>query len=199
MATSHSLAKRSPIQRVDVISQRSSTSAPLRRIVTREGHEYPLEDVLEYLESASPQARDNFHLRQLNRAAELRAKLAEVVQDWIDVKALELFTSWTRPQLRKANGKHRSVPLQDADALPDDVHALDPFFRTRAEAKAIRRRLTVPQQKRWAAFFEKFGCHVCGTKVDHSGCGFCSTCYPRIRQRFETIGDHLRIQAAIGR
>ncbi len=199
MATSHSLGKRSLLQPVHGVQQTSIQTATARRTVMNQGSEHDLDGLLEYLQSASLTRVDSFQLRQLATAADLRAQFTTLVEQWVDAKALVLFTAWTRQLPRKAGGERRIAPPPEADALPDDVHELDPFFRTRGESKAIRRGLTISQRKRWASYFERFGCHACGGKARHAGCGFCSTCYARVRKGIQAVEDDLRAGAAIGR
>lgn len=69
---------------------------------------------------------------------------------------------------------------------------LEPWFRSREEAATIRRGLTVPEKRRWAVFFERYGCLHCH-KNDrmHSGNGLCHSCRPAIEQKLRRIVKEL--------
>lgn len=64
---------------------------------------------------------------------------------------------------------------------------LEPWFLPKEIADEILRLLPIPHRKRWAKYFEKWGCIACGRKdVIHAGNGFCDLCRHRIRSRLKT-------------
>lgn len=62
--------------------------------------------------------------------------------------------------------------------MADRERALfEPWFRSRAVAEALKRLQTVPEQRKWAHFYEKRGCFRCGSKKrPHTGSGLCGHC-----------------------
>lgn len=62
--------------------------------------------------------------------------------------------------------------------MADGERALfEPWFRSRAVAEALKRLQTVPEQRKWAHFYEKRGCFRCGSKKrPHTGSGLCDIC-----------------------
>jgi hypothetical protein len=60
----------------------------------------------------------------------------------------------------------------------------EPFFQSKAIENEIRKRQTVPQQRKWHYYFEEWGCLVCESKDRmHKSLGMCTTCFGRIKQR----------------
>lgn len=61
-----------------------------------------------------------------------------------------------------------------------DAVVMEPFFRSRQIAYELKRLQTVPEQKKWSVYFERYGCLLCQTKKGmHVGCGMCQKCYSR--------------------
>lgn len=62
-----------------------------------------------------------------------------------------------------------------------DAFAFEPFFRSRQIAYELKRLQTIPEQRKWTVFFDRFGCMICQTrKLIHIGNGMCNHCYQRI-------------------
>ena len=62
-----------------------------------------------------------------------------------------------------------------------DAFAFEPFFRSRQIAYELKRLQTIPEQRKWTVFFDRFGCMICQTrKLIHIGNGMCNHCYQRV-------------------
>src|SRR6266404_5853795 len=69
-----------------------------------------------------------------------------------------------------------------------DAFAFEPFFRSRQIAYELKRLQTIPEQRKWTVFFERYGCLKCETrKLIHIGNGLCRNCYPRIFNTLKQI------------
>ena len=76
------------------------------------------------------------------------------------------------------------APNHSATAAADAGKIFQPFFGSQQEANEIRQHQTVVEQRKWAFYFEDWGCMVCGRKdIGHLGLGMCDTCHNRVRQR----------------
>ncbi len=75
----------------------------------------------------------------------------------------------------------RALASQVALMLKDQDGALmEPFFRERQTAYAIRRLQTVSEQRVGSERYRRLGCLVCRqSERPHAGNGFCTTCYSR--------------------
>jgi hypothetical protein len=72
----------------------------------------------------------------------------------------------------------RLVQQKVAEALANQAAILEPWFQTsRALAAAIRRHQSMFHKRKFALYFEKWGCSVCGSKeqthVSHAMCQHC--------------------------
>lgn len=77
--------------------------------------------------------------------------------------------------------------VAEALAAKEDL-ILRPFFDTHNVAAELRRLQKMPARRKWALYFDKFGCLACRTKKDrHIGCGMCGNCYARTSDRLRTI------------
>jgi hypothetical protein len=83
----------------------------------------------------------------------------------------------------------RLVQQKVAEALADRSAILEPWFQTsRALAAAIRRHQSIFHKRKFALYFEKWGCLVCGTKEQaHESHGMCNTCHFRFLQRLHAL------------
>ena len=71
---------------------------------------------------------------------------------------------------------------------PKELHLLEPWFRSRQESLEIKRTQTVPEQRKWSVYYERWGCVCCTkNKTPHRALGFCLTCYLRVAQRIKEI------------
>jgi hypothetical protein len=76
---------------------------------------------------------------------------------------------------------NRLVQTRVAEILADrDAFVFEPFFRSRQIAYELRRLQTVPEQRKWSVYFERYGCLICESrKRIHAGNGMCGACYAR--------------------
>ena len=80
-----------------------------------------------------------------------------------------------------------SQKVQEALEQPGGL-TMEPWFRTRQEADAIRRQQRVPERKKWSAYYERWGCIVCETtKKPHAANGFCHSCRTKVYQRLQKV------------
>ena len=71
---------------------------------------------------------------------------------------------------------------------PKELHLLEPWFRSRQESLEIKRTQTVPAQRKWSVYYERWGCVCCKKKqLPHRALGFCQTCYLRVSHRIKEI------------
>ena len=104
------------------------------------------------------------------------------------------------PPLRQPNQAEllrQLVQEQIAEALVQKDGLLwEPWFRYRQEAYEIRRLQTVPQQRKMAAYYEYFGCLICGEKErPHAGNACCPRCRGTRDKRFRWIEKRLTAPA----
>ncbi len=96
----------------------------------------------------------------------------------------------------------RLVKEQIAEILTQkDKLLFEPFFRSQQVSWELRRLLTVPEWKKWGAYFDRWGCLRCRTKEKaRAGCGFCGTCKALILYRLDSImsGRKLLIRGGSG-
>lgn len=65
---------------------------------------------------------------------------------------------------------------------------LDPDFEPRNIANNRLLRKSMFERKKWALYFDKWGCRGCGKKdVSHSGTGHCVLCYRKLQLRLLQI------------
>jgi hypothetical protein len=69
-------------------------------------------------------------------------------------------------------------------ALSGSGAELQPFFGTAEVSYEIKRRQTVPEQKKFTFYFEDWGCMICGSReAGHESCGMCGRCYQRVKMK----------------
>jgi hypothetical protein len=115
--------------------------------------------------------------------------------------AIELFpspsaiarTSITEVELNRIVQQKVAEILAERDAL-----VFEPFFRSRQIAYELKRLQTVPEQRKWSVYFERYGCLICETrKTIHVGNGMCNTCHARTFQTLKHIvGEIVRGEGA---
>ena len=84
---------------------------------------------------------------------------------------------------------NRLVQQKVAEIMADrDAFVFEPFFRSRQIAYELRRLQTVPEQRKWTVYFERYGCLICETqKRIHVGNGMCNACYARTFSTLQQI------------
>lgn len=71
---------------------------------------------------------------------------------------------------------------------PKELQLLEPWFRSRQESNEIRRTKTMPELRKWPAYYDRWGCLCCKKKkTPHCALGFCQACYLRVSQRIKEI------------
>lgn len=94
---------------------------------------------------------------------------------------------------------NRIVQQKVAEILAErDAAVFEPFFRSRQIAYELKRLQTVPEQRKWKVYFERYGCLICETRKDiHVANGMCNRCYSRTFQTLkQIIGESLRGEEA---
>ena len=83
----------------------------------------------------------------------------------------------------------RLIQQKVAEALENQKAILEPWFQTsRALAAAIRRHQSIFHKRKFALYFEKWGCLVCGTKEKaHASRGMCHECLCKFVQRLQQL------------
>ena len=81
------------------------------------------------------------------------------------------------------------LPQVDVEIVRDDADEIfEPFFQPKTISAEIRKRQTVPQQRKWHAYFEKWSCLICARKDRPHVClGMCAACYQRTSQRLQSV------------
>jgi hypothetical protein len=76
-----------------------------------------------------------------------------------------------------------------AEATASQGAILEPWFQTsRALAAAIRRHESIFHKRKFALYFEKWGCLVCGTKKEaHDNHGMCHKCLGKFVERLRQL------------
>ena len=76
---------------------------------------------------------------------------------------------------------NRLVQVKVAEIMAErEAIVFEPFFRSRKIAYELKRLQTVPEQRKWSVWFERYGCLICETrKRIHVGNGMCTQCYAR--------------------
>ncbi|MFY9528490.1 MAG: hypothetical protein WBC04_18425 [Candidatus Acidiferrales bacterium] len=68
-----------------------------------------------------------------------------------------------------------------------DLAIFEPYHQPRRISEAIKRLQTVPEQRKWAHYFEDYGCMICHTrKLPHSALGKCYRCFLRVTNRLNS-------------
>lgn len=78
-----------------------------------------------------------------------------------------------------------------------DGLAAEPFFQSRHVAYEILRLQSVPERKKWAIYFERHGCIVCGSRErSYGSTGFCAFCKQQVYVRLNAILSELMNERA---
>jgi len=147
------------------------------------------DDFIEYLFTASDIGRDQATLNALGRAGNQAASIFDGLQEWARKEGMAIAATAIRELLRRRPGlmlmerqqiSHRAQLTRGTEA----ELSLQPFFNTREEANALRKVLPVSYTRRWRAYYESWGCVVCGDReAPHDSCGMCARCRGRITAR----------------
>jgi hypothetical protein len=83
----------------------------------------------------------------------------------------------------------RIVQQRVAEIMAErDAVVFEPFFRSRQIAYELKRLQTMPEQRKWTVFFDRYGCLICETrKRIHVGNGMCTQCYARTFRTLKQI------------
>jgi hypothetical protein len=83
----------------------------------------------------------------------------------------------------------RIIQQKVAEALANQGDILEPWFQTsRALAAAIRRHQSIFHKRKFALYFEKWGCLACGTKEQaHVSHGICQHCLGKFLARLRLL------------
>jgi len=94
---------------------------------------------------------------------------------------------------------NRLVQVKVAEIMAErDAVVFEPFFRSRKIAYELKRLQTVPEQRKWSVWFERYGCLLCETRERiHVGNGMCTQCYARtFRTLKEIIAEEMTGETA---
>jgi hypothetical protein len=73
-------------------------------------------------------------------------------------------------------------------ATEDNDESHDTWFKSRALSDELKGMQTVVERRKWATYFERYGCLRCRTTMrPHSGNGLCATCRVTTHQRLKAI------------
>ena len=73
-----------------------------------------------------------------------------------------------------------------------DDGMMHPYFESRRVYQELKRHQSVPEQRKWAVYFSRFGCTRCKTKKrPHSSCGMCLRCKMQVAQQLKSIVKEL--------
>ena len=69
-----------------------------------------------------------------------------------------------------------------------DSFLLESDLREKLVAQQIRRLQTIPQQKKWPRYYERFGCRECHRKSrPHGSSAYCHSCRVKITNRLKQV------------
>lgn len=156
-----------------------------------------VDELLHYAATSSDASRNQMVLNALAKAADARRDALDSIKEWVgreaEARAIELIRHMLQ-QVRSGKIKkpkrtpHPIKPtLRLPEKLPDQL-ALEPFFCDRETANALLKALPVNQRRKWAAFYQAYGCLLCGTKRQpHASSGMCSRCRGRVQARLKRV------------
>ena len=148
--------------------------------------------LINYLKQASDVSRGNILLRQLGDKATLRREFADLHNALVLAEARRILVEWINgyeeQQRRLARVCEPKRLLGGEVKPPEDTTDLDPFFRSRGDSNRIRQAQSPSQRAKWALYFERFGCLLCGRKTSpHASNGMCHQCFQRTWARLRAI------------
>lgn len=69
-----------------------------------------------------------------------------------------------------------------------DEFLFQPFFQQKKISDEIKRLQTMPEQKKWGRYYDRWGCLRCGTReVPHASLGMCGDCHAQTSQRLKAV------------
>ena len=84
---------------------------------------------------------------------------------------------------RRANTRKKALV-----ADTPDTRLFQPWFRSKKKAVEIRRQQTPPETRKWATYFQQWGCIRCGKReLPHCALGFCQPCYQTVDSRLKAV------------
>ena len=79
-----------------------------------------------------------------------------------------------------------------------DSFLLESDLREKLVAQQIRRLQTIPQQKKWPRYYERFGCRECYQKTrPHGSTGYCAPCWAKITNRLKEVVAELEKECGV--
>lgn len=82
----------------------------------------------------------------------------------------------------------RLIQKRVAEATASQGGILEPWFQSNAVAAAIRRHQSIFHKRKFALYFEKWGCVVCGTKTrPHDSNAMCLPCFHQFVARIKQL------------
>lgn len=97
---------------------------------------------------------------------------------------LKQATENVRDSIRRKVREHVLRKSVDEILTEQGAELFGPEFQPRQMAIELYRRQVVWERRKWAAYFEKWGCRGCGRKdVTHHSTGHCMLCHNRITSR----------------
>lgn len=106
-------------------------------------------------------------------------------------KKIEVLAPIEQPSVPAAVGQalERLVEQKVAELLSHrDGALLEPWFRSRGEAQEVKRQQTIPEQRKWSVYYERYGClHCHSDKRLHAGGGLCTQCRAKITRKLKAV------------
>ena len=79
-----------------------------------------------------------------------------------------------------------------------DSFLLESDLREKLVAQQIRRLQTIPQQKKWPRYYDRFGCRECHRKTrPHGSSGYCHPCLVKITNRLKQVVAELEKECGV--
>jgi hypothetical protein len=151
----------------------------------------------EYLSQASLISRDNIELQRRGQVNDNLHLVSKILRDAVFAQAMVLHAEWKRAEAKRhKNETPQEIPatLGTPEATPADLTPLDPFFRRRDEANAIRRAQAPSHRQIWQLYFDRYGCLVCQTRTEpYASDGMCHRCHARISARRRGLEQGKRV------
>lgn len=164
------------------------------------------EPPLEAFSDVSESFLQGFELRRLNDYSNLQKELRDLLSKGVESLAQGLLARWLRkrgteilsrstshrpPQLRNVNKtklERLSIEAAKVSLADPRTAGMEPWFQTREVAKKILRLQSVPERRKWAVYYSRWGCVRCGRRGHpHSSNGMCTRCHPMLAMRLREV------------